>query len=384
MVANAAFLDREGLHYHSLRVILDNQQSGGGYLACPNMPDYQFSWFRDGAFIAYALTLDGASNPIPHSVGIAAQWDSAGKFHAWCARMINNRVEALERSIARAGRGEPIVMEDTLNARYRDDGLIGPEGWPEFQLDGPGLWLWSLAKYVEVCRIRPLPLVWENAVILAARYLAAVWRSPCYDCWEERGDDVHISTLAAIYAGLHAAERLVPGVDFTAVRAEIKQFILEHGLTPGGELAKSVGIDAVDANLLLAALPDDGLLAPDDPLMRRTVKRIERDLLAVGHGVHRHREDTYYGGGAWVLLGLWLAWYDAQTGNVERAHDLIAWAKAHADAEGNLPEQVNDVMLDASYYDGWVKQRGAIAKPLLWSHAKYLLATRALEAARKL
>ncbi len=379
MVANAAFLDREGLHHHSLRVILDNQQPGGGYLACPNMPDYQFSWFRDGAFIAYALTLDGARNPIPHSVGIAAQWDSAGKFHAWCARMINNRAEALERSIARAERGEPVVTEDTLNARYRDDGLIGPEGWPEFQLDGPGLWLWSLAKYVEVCRVRPLPLVWENAVVLTARYLSAVWKSPCYDCWEERGDAVHISTLAAIYAGLKAAERLVPGFSFAAVRNEIRDFIHTQGITPHGELAKSVGVDAVDANLLLAALPEDGLLAPDDPLMRRTVKRIERDLLAVGHGVHRHTEDTYYGGGAWVLLGLWLAWYDAQTGNVERAHDLIAWMEAHADAEGNLPEQVNNVMLDSSFYDGWVEQRGKIAQPLLWTHAKYLLARRALE-----
>ena len=47
------------LHRHSLAVILDNQQASGAYLACPNMPDYQFSWFRDGAFIAYALTLDG-------------------------------------------------------------------------------------------------------------------------------------------------------------------------------------------------------------------------------------------------------------------------------------------------------------------------------------
>ena len=33
-----------------------------------------------------------------------------------------------------------------------------------------------------------------------------------HDCWEERGDDIHISTLAAIYAGLNAAARLVPGI----------------------------------------------------------------------------------------------------------------------------------------------------------------------------
>jgi GH15 family glucan-1,4-alpha-glucosidase len=364
----------EKLHSHSQQVLLDNQQPGGGYLACPTMPDYQFSWFRDGAFIAYALTLDGFDAPMPHRVGIAAQWDSAGKFHQWCAQMVNQRADALERSIARAKRGEPIVVADTLNARYRDEGAAGPVEWPEFQLDGPGLWLWSLAKYVDVCRMKPLPIYWEQAVDLTARYLAALWRTPCYDCWEERGTDVHISTLTAIYTGLNAAEKLVPALNFQETRKEIKDYIMLHGLTPAGELAKSVGVDGVDANLLLAALPDGGFLAANDPLMKRTVARIERQLLAQGYGIHRHVQDTYYGGGAWILLGLWLAWYYAQTGNHTQARQLIAWAQAHADESGNLPEQVNDVMFDPSYYHDWVKQRGQIANPLLWTHAKYIIA----------
>ena len=366
------------LHSHSQQVILDNQQSSGGYLACPVMPDYQFSWFRDGAFIAYALTVDGQTNPIVHPIGLAAQWDSALKFHDWCARMINDRAEALERSIARAQRDEPLELRDTLNARYHVEGNEGPEGWPEFQLDGPGLWIWALAKYVDVCRIRPLPLYWEEAVELVVRYLSAVWQTPCYDCWEERGDQVHISTLAAIYAGLHAAQRLVPRLNTESTCAAIKEYILTKGLTPNGELAKSVGLDMVDANLLLAALPDDGLLAPDDPLMVKTIARVERDLLAEGHGVHRHVQDTYYGGGAWVLLGLWLAWYKVHVGDVSRARELVAWAEQHADADGNLPEQVNDVMFDPSFYEGWVVERGPIANPLLWTHAKYLIVQQAL------
>ncbi len=373
MPIESPFITHESLHGHSQQVLLDNQQSGGGYLACPVMPDYQFSWFRDGAFIAYALTLDGKDASIPHPGGIAAQWDSAGRFHQWCARMINERAEAIERSIARAERGEPVVIADTLNARYRDEGAEGPAEWPEFQLDGPALWLWSLAKYVEVCRIKPLPIYWEQAVDLAARYVAALWQAPCYDCWEERGSDIHISTLAAIYAGLGAAENLVPTFNFQAKRKEIKHFVLTQGLTPTGELAKSVGLDLVDANLLLAALPDGGLLAADDPLMKRTIERIERDLLAEGHGVHRHVEDTYYGGGAWILLGLWLAWYYVQVGNYTRARQLVSWAEGHADQYGNLPEQVNNSMFDSSYYESWIDQRGEIANPLLWTHAQYMI-----------
>ncbi len=364
---------RNRLYARSQQVILENQQTGGGYLACPHMPDYRFSWFRDGAFIAYAFTLDGQNAPIGHPSGIAAQWDSAMRFHDWCARMINARAEALERSIERAARSEPVVLVDTLNARYTAEGEAGPAEWPEFQLDGPAIWLWSLAKYVEVGRLRPLPLNWINAVDLVARYLAVVWQTPCNDCWEERGEDVHVSTLAAIYAGLGAAQVLVPSLDMSVTRQAIKDLIMAQGLTPNGELAKSLGRDGVDANLLLAALPDYGLLAPNDPLMLHTVERIERDLVADGHGVHRHVEDTYYGGGAWVLLGLWLAWYYQQIGWEDRAQALIAWAESHADAVGSLPEQVKDAMFAPDFYDQWVEIRGEIANPLLWTHAAYLL-----------
>ncbi len=365
------------LYERSLTVILENQQPGGAYLACPNMPDYRYSWFRDGAYIAYALTLDGAEAGIAYSGSMAAQWESAGRFHNWCAEVINRRAEGLERSIARAQHGEPPVLADTLNARYLPDGSEGPDDWPEFQLDGPGTWLWSLAEYVDRTRAHPLPLAWERAVDLTARYLAALWRTPCYDCWEEHGDSVHISTLGAIYAGLRATERLLPGADFGATARAIRNFVLARGLTPGGELAKSAGLDMVDANLIGVAVPH-GLLAPGDPIMRKTVTRIERELCPSGGGVHRYPEDTYYGGGVWVLLALWLAWYHAQVGETSHATTLVDWATRQADDDGNLPEQVNTTMLAPASYAKWVEQRGHIAKPLLWSHAKYLIACRVL------
>ena len=54
------------------------------------------------------------------------------------------------------------------------------------------------------------------------------------------------------------------------------------------------------------------------------------------------------------------------------------WAEAHANANGDLPEQVNNVMFDPSYYERWVEERGEIARPLLWTHAKYLIVRQAL------
>jgi GH15 family glucan-1,4-alpha-glucosidase len=232
--------------------------------------------------------------------------------------------------------------------------------------------LWSLAEFVKWTRVSPLPLAWEQAVVTAARYLAALWQTPCYDCWEERGDTIHVSTLGAIYAGLNSAQQLVPGLDLGETAQQIREFVLRHGLTPAGELAKSAGLDMVDANLLSVALPH-GLLSPDDPIMQRTVARIERELHAPGSGVHRHLEDVYYGGGVWVLLALWLAWYYLERGDAHRADELIVWSESQADADCQLPEQVNAVMLAPRFYAEWVRQRGPIAHPLLWTHAKYLI-----------
>jgi GH15 family glucan-1,4-alpha-glucosidase len=343
------------------------------------MPDYQFSWFRDGAYIAYALTQDGLAISATHKGSMAAQWESAARFHNWCAAIISARREKLERTIERARRGEPPEISDTLHARYHADGTEGPDSWPEFQLDGPGTWLWSLKEYTDRAGVRPLPAAWERAVVLVADYLAALWRTPCYDCWEERGTDIHISTLGAIYAGLKAAQALAPECDFEQTLQAIRTFVLEHGLTPGGELAKSVGLDMVDASLLSVAVPH-GMLNVDDPIMRRTVARIERELLARRGGVHRHLQDTYYGGGDWVLLALWLAWYYIELGETGRAKLLVEWAKKQADPVGNLPEQVDSSMLHPSFYDSWVAQRGPIANPLLWTHAQYLIVRRHVEA----
>lgn len=365
------------IYERSLAVILENQHPGGAYLACPTMPDYQYSWFRDGAYIAYALTLDGQDGDIFHAGSMAAQIESARAFHDWCARVINDRAGGMERCIERAARGEPLVLADTLNTRYRPDGEEGPDDWPEFQLDGAGTWLWSLADYVERSRTTPLPLAWERAIRVTARYLAALWQVPCHDCWEERGGDIHISTLAAIYAGLGASARLLPSLNWDETLHAIRHFVLAHGLTPGGELAKSVGLDMVDANLIGVAVPHR-LLEPDDPVMRRTIARIERDLHAARSGIHRHVEDVYYGGGAWVLLALWLAWYYFEVGERQRAEDLIAWAEDQADEDCNLPEQVpNPMLASAWHYDDWVRRRGPIAQPLLWSHAQYIIARRA-------
>jgi isomaltose glucohydrolase len=145
--------------------------------------------------------------------------------------------------------------------------------------------------------------------------------------------------------------------------------VLERCLVEG-RLAKFVGSSLVDASLIGAATPY-GLFSPDDPIMVATAARIERDLHR--GGVRRYRDDTYYGGGEWLLLAAWLGWHHAEGGERERAGALLDWVAAQATPEGYLPEQICTDCLSPAHYQPWVERWGEVATPLLWSHAMYLI-----------
>ncbi len=343
------------LFQRSVEIILQNQSPTGAYLASPNFDTYRYCWFRDGAFIAYAMNLAG-------------EHESTHRFHNWAAAAVNQRASIVKGAIAKAQRNEPLDPADILDTRYTVEGEAGDEEWPNFQLDGLGTWLWALENHQQLSEM-PLPDEWLQAAGLAAEYLAALWQRPCYDCWEEFPDNVHMYTAAAIYAGLQAHTSL-GGVDHESILAAIKQFLCQEGVSQG-HFVKYVGSEQVDASLLGLATPYH-VVSPDNPLMLATVTQIEAMLRRDG-GVHRYAADTYYGGGAWLLLTAWLGWYYTQTGAYEKAMTTKKWVEDQADELGNLPEQTPAALNDPSYYEPWRERWGEVASPLLWSHAQYII-----------
>lgn len=340
----------------SIAVILGHQAPSGAYIASPSFPTYAYSWFRDGSFIAHAMDRVG-------------QHASAERFHRWAGRVLRRYTPKMDELITRRETGLPIGLGDQMHTRFTLDGAEAAAEWTNFQLDGYGTWLWSFVDHVQRSGNHALYAELRPQIVQLVRYLATFWQSPCYDCWEEFGDKVHTATLAAIYGGLQT----LADYDSAAVTAHlpgaIRAFVLKHGLRDG-LLVKFVGSSLVDASLLGAATPYR-LLSHDDPRMRATVARIESDLRR--GGLCRYRDDTYYGGGAWLLLAAWLGWYYAEAGEPERATVLKDWVAAQADVDGHLPEQVTHDLLAPTHYQPWVDRWGPIAHPLLWSHAMYLI-----------
>jgi isomaltose glucohydrolase len=353
----------------SQAIIREHQAPSGAYLASPTFPPYRYSWFRDGAFIADAMSRVGDRS-------------SALRFHRWCAQVVTDRAGRIRELCRRAAVGDDISSDEHLHTRYTVDGREADEPWWTFQLDGYGTWLWSLEAHAG--RHAADLEEHRSAVELLVDYLVTFWDQPCYDWWEEHADRRHVSTIAAVVAGLEAAQRTglldqqrteAAAVAVAAARARVSQ----EGVR-AGHLTKWLGSDAVDASLAACVTPF-GLYPPGSPVATATLAEIDRQLAPAG--VHRYLDDVYYGGGQWVLLAGFLGWAHLRSGSTERASTLLAWMVSQADEDGDLPEQVADGLLHPEHERRWIERWGPSASPLLWSHAMLLILAHELHTATR-
>ncbi len=363
----------DSLYQRSIDIILENQAPGGAYLASPSFPNYRYCWFRDGSYTAYAMDLAG-------------QAGSSARFHRWAAERVNERASVVRTAIEKWTAGRQLTDADILHTRYQPGGADAEAaGWGNFQLDGFGTWLWALNEHRTHNPGATLPERVLEAAGLVADYLSALWPAACFDCWEEHPEHVHPYTLAAIYGGLRGYAEL-SGRDYQPVITDVRQAVLDRA-KEFGRFVKSPGSPDIDSSALGIAVPY-GVVAPDDPLMLRTVEQIEATLLRAG-GLHRYAADTYYGGGAWILLSGWLAWYYTEMIALQPNHaaasaakvgELAAWIRLRAGRNLELPEQVAEHLNSPDDYPAWIKRWGPVASPLLWSHAEYIILSSRLDA----
>ncbi|MBN1266482.1 MAG: glycoside hydrolase family 15 protein [Anaerolineales bacterium] len=340
-----------------LNILLEYQHPSGGFPASPTFPPYRYCWFRDGSFTAHALELYG-------------KHEAAHRFHQWCVDTILRHAHLLESTRDTILRGDLLKPEECFPCRFSLDGQPLQDGWGNHQLDGLGTWLWAVSDHLERSPCTP-PAEWQHARALTASFLQALWRFPCYDCWEEHPHDLHTYSLAAAYGGLQAHGRTQKDPASTAAAGEIHSYVLKHGVV-NGRLAKRFGSEEIDASLLGAALPF-GLLDPASVIMTRTLQTIEDQLTSPSGGVHRYQADTYYGGGEWILLTAWKGWLHARRGELDQALQALAWVQGSVDANGYLPEQTSRHLLAPDFLPRWEQQWGSSASPLLWSHSMALI-----------
>ena len=374
----------KSLYSKSIEIILANESVWGSYVASPTFPTYSYCWLRDGSFIA-------------HAMDTVKEFTSAEAFFRWVARTIQKYGVKVEDIRHHLEIGLPFGKDDVLHTRFTLDGneVTEDSAWGNFQIDGYGTWLWALAEHVHRSGNTFLLKELAEAVQITLQYLQLVWKLPNYDCWEEHPEAVHPYSLATVYAGFNrmAAFAEVGLVDNGAIPLstlanQVKEYIQKFAVLDGhlvkhiwparsDDSPKPIAQSGVDSSLIGISVPFN-VLSPDNPLMLSTIQAIENDLHRRDGGVYRYKADVYYGGGEWLLLSAWLGWYYTQVGAWDRADELRNWMESQSDEDGLLAEQSSAHLLDPDHFGPWVEKWGQVAKPLLWSHAMYIILVNAL------
>lgn len=346
------------LAQRSVDVLKAGQAPSGAFIASPAFTVYRYAWLRDGAFCAHALDVVGERK-------------AASRWHSWVIASIEAHRGLIEAATGRVVNGETPPPAAMPPARYTLDGSLESdedEPWPNFQVDGYGMWLWALEEHLAG---EPVSAEVAATVELVAAYLEATWSLRCFSCWEELDGGVHASTLAAVLRGLEAAGRLLGDERWTREGERVRAFLLDC-FVQDGRFKRGPSDGRLDGSLLWLGVPF-GVLPLDDPRIEATVEAVRRDLTGPNGGVYRYVGDTYFGGGEWLLLTSSLAWHDGLTGNAAGFERSRAWVRSQALPNGDLPEQVTTFAQQPAMVEPWRRRWGAIATPLLWSHAMYLI-----------
>jgi len=359
-----------------LRSQIDNQgaiiAANDFDIALFNRDTYSYMWPRDAALVAAALVQAGYS-------------EISRRFFDFCHKVITD--------------------EGFLLHKYTPDGSLA-SSWHGWYLDGmkslpvqedeTALMLWALWRHFDRFRdIEFLKRHYRGMIIRGAEWMCSFFDKendlplPSWDLWEER-HGVHSWTVAAVWAGLHAAANFAEsfGEQEQAVRyrrrakrikeasrkllwnAESGSFVRMLGREKG-ELRQDTTMDASIIGLWYF-----GMFSAKDPQIVSTMKVLEKRLWVqteVG-GMARYENDYYHQvtndikkvpGNPWFICTLWLAqWYIAIAENLKelnKAQKLIEWVASHSLESGVMAEQVhpfNNSPLSVS--------------PLTWSHATYV------------
>lgn len=383
-------MERNELVKLSLSIILDNQEACGSFPASPSFPRFRFCWPRDGIFTACGALAGGCP-------------ESTRRFLLWMHRTLLKQRSTIESLKEKLAAKLPLCESDFLPARFTMDGetetnspsdipfyftkwpeiysLSGVKhgnSWPNFQTDCYGSWLWGISYYAKETGDISILEECRESIDLTIEYLKATWEMPCYDPWEEYGQERAIGTLGSIAGGLIAINKFRKDPSIAELIEKIRSD-LRAAAAPVGFLPKYIGSSDIDGNVLWLFVPFE-VFEPGDPLISQTVRQIEKQL--VSGGVKRYLKDVYYGGGEWIVLTCWLSWYYTSVGNYSRANELLEWCEKHTEPNGYFPEQILEHLNFPDYRKEWeTNWWDKSPSPLLWSHAMYIIACKALEKA---
>ena len=302
--------------------------------------DYRICWLRDATFTLYSLLSAGYS-------------EEARAWRGWLLRAAAGDPSQLQILYGLAGERRLPEMELDWLSGYEGSRpvRIGNAASRQLQLDVYG----EVMDAMHLSRRAGLADEAEWALQRALmEYLETIWEGPDEGIWEVRGPRQHF-THSKVMAWV-AFDRAVKGIEqfglegplerWRAVRDLIHAEVCARGFdTAAGSFVQAYEYESkeIDASLLL--LPLVGFLPPEDPRIKGTVARVERELMRDGfvarYLTHSGIDGLPEGEGAFLACSFWLVDNYVLQGRMAEAKALF----------GRLAGLVNDVGLLAEEYD---------------------------------
>jgi len=337
------------VYRQSIYVLRTCSSQNGAIIASPDPrtlksggDTYNYTWWRDGAYISKAMD----------EVGL---YENAHRFLKFAEQCQEDEGYFLHRHFPDGTVGStwhlpPFIQIDQTAS-------VVSAVWHHFKRDG------DLDVLLELW-----PVVKRGANFLESFVDARGLPLPSYDLWEEK-KAVNAYSVAAVIHGLERAERISEQLGKSRGRwrkasERMRTAMLQHLWNDAkGCFNKSIDPldETVDASTLLTLKL--GVLDPADARAERLVQAVEKRLWVKSTGgVARYEGDTYYGPeNPWIICTLWLAEAHLMLGRPERTRELLEWAAKTAGPTLLLPEQL----------DARTGEHTSVT-PLVWSHSTFV------------
>ena len=285
--------------------------------------DYRYTWIRDATFALWAM----------HTLSFDYE---ATDFMGWLADVYRESLDdghpGLQIMYGIDGKRD--LTETTLDHLSGYEGAepvrIGNGAYNQRQNDVYGALLDSVYIHAKVQDHLPHEL-WE-ALCRQVESAIAVWQKPDQGIWEARGDPKHyVSSKLMCWVALDRGCRLADRIGdadrlarWTEVSKQIRDDILENGVSERGVFRQHYGTDALDASTLLVPLVR--FLPPDDERVVNTVKAISEELTEHGLVLRYRVEDTDDGlhgeEASFLICSFWLVSALSEIGERQRAREM--------------------------------------------------------------
>jgi GH15 family glucan-1,4-alpha-glucosidase len=183
------------------------------------------------------------------------------------------------------------------------------------------------------------------------RCAMAVWQQADQGIWEARGEPKHyVSSKLMCWVALDRGARLAElegeaelATQWQSVADEIRDDILEHGVSERGVFRQHYETDALDASTLL--VPLTRFLPPEDERVKATVLAIATELSQDGFVLRYRVQETDDGlsgeEGTFLICSFWLVSALSEIGEAQRAMEMCERLLAHASPLGLYAEELD-------------------------------------------